>query len=119
MSELADFEDNGVALLRQKGVKRFAEVWTADDKPIGQALSLHYRTHDVNPELKLYQSYLESNSIEMGGPVFIPTHFIADYDPTAAKITLTVNMRTVQHEGWDRTPDFIAHRTSEVEELPA
>jgi histidinol phosphatase-like enzyme len=118
MTELSELEVNGAELLRQKGVKRFAEVWTADDKPIGQAISLHHRTHDINPELKMYQSYLESNSVKMGGSVFIPTDFIANYDPVAAKITLSVNMRTVQREAWDRTPDFIAHRTSEVEELP-
>ncbi|HRQ36407.1 MAG TPA: hypothetical protein PLD25_00645 [Chloroflexota bacterium] len=118
MSELESYRDETLDMLRQKGIKRFAEVWTADDVSIGEAIRLHHRTHNVNPDLKLYQTYLESKSIEMGGSVYIPTDFVADYDPAAGKVILAVNIKTVQRETWERAPDFIAHHTSQVEELP-
>ncbi|MBX3055510.1 MAG: hypothetical protein KF770_03470 [Anaerolineae bacterium] len=118
MSELESYRDETLDMLRQKGLKRFATVWTADGVCVGEAVRLHHRTHDVNPELKLYPSYLECRSIEMGGNVFIPTNFVADYDPAAHKVTLSVNIRTVQRETWERAPDFIAHHISQVEELP-
>ena len=118
MSALENYGEETVAMLRQKGLKRFADVRTADGVYIGEAVRLHHRTHDVNPELKLYPSYLECRSIEMGGNVFVPTEFVADYDPAANKVTLSVNIRTVQRETWERAPNFIAHHTSQVEELP-
>ncbi len=118
MSELESYRDETLDMLRQKGLKRFAEVWTADDVYIGEAVRLHHRPNEVNPELKLYPSYLECRSIEMGGYVFVPTEFVADYNPAANKVTLSVNIRTVQRETWERVPNFIAHHTSQVEELP-
>lgn len=119
MSEMELIQDEHVEAFKRQGLKRFASVWTADDVQVGEAIRFHYRTHGVNPELKLYASYLETNSIKMGGPVFIPTLYIADYDPAADKVILAVSLSTVQKETWDRTPDFIAHRTSEIEELIA
>lgn len=104
--------------LQEKGVKKFAQVWTADNKQIGPVLRLHHRIQDVDPELKLYAIYLEVNSIKMGGTVFVPVDFVADYNAAENKVTLSVPMRTVQRETWDRTPAFIAHHTSEIEELP-
>lgn len=106
-------------MLKEKGAKKYAEVWTADDKQIGVAIRLHHRVHDINPALKLYATYLECMSVKMGGAVFIPTDFVADYDAATNKISLAVKMSTVQRETWDRTPDFIAHHTSHVEELAA
>lgn len=119
MSALENYGEETVAMLRQKGLKRFADVWTADDVFIGEAVRLHHRMNEVNPELKLYSSYLECRSIEMGGNVFVPTEFVADYDLVADKVTLSVNIRTVQRETWERAPNFIAHHSSQVEELPA
>ncbi len=118
MPERESYREETPDMLRQRGLKRFAKVWTADDVYLGEAIRLHHRTHDVNPALKLYQTYLESKSIEMGGSVYIPTDFVADYDPAADRVTLSVDARTVQHETWERAPDFIAHHTSQVEELP-
>ncbi len=118
MSELESYRDETLDMLRQRGLKRFAGVWTADDVHIGGVIRLHHRTHDINPELKLYQTYLESKSIEMGGSVYIPTDFVADYDPATDRVTLSVDVRTVQQETWERAPDFIAHHISQVEELP-
>lgn len=118
MSTLENYAEETVEMLRLKGLKRFAAVWTADGVCIGEAVRLHHRTHDVNPELKLYPSYLECRSIEMGGNVFAPTEFVDDFDPAAGKVTLSVTIRTVQRETWERAPDFIAHHMSQVEELP-
>ena len=117
MSTLEMYGEETEVRLSLKGLKRFAEVWTADDVLIGEAMRLHHRPHDVNPELKLYACYLECRSIEMGGSVYIPTDFVADYDPAAQKVILSVTIRTVQRETWERAPNFIAHYTSQVEEL--
>jgi len=119
MSELDSRNEEAVEMLHEKGLTRFAEVWTADQVQVGEAIRLHYRTHNVNPALKMYQSYLESKSIEMGGSVFIPTDYIADYDPATGRVTLSVKIKTVKHETWERVPDFVAHHASQVEELPA
>lgn len=104
--------------LQQKGVKKFAQVWTADNKLLGPVLRLHHRLSDIDPALKMYATYLEVNSISMGGPVFVPADFITEYNAAENKLTLSVNMRTIQRETWDRTPTFIAHHTSQIEALP-
>ena len=84
---------------------------------MGQAIRLHHRTHDINPEMNLYASYLETFSIQLGGSNFIPTDFIEEVDPVENKIWLSVDFTVFKRETWDRTPTFIAHRTNKIEEL--
>lgn len=117
MSELESEEVVKTLNLKELGVPKFTEVWTDDEVRIGQAFALHHRLKDVNPALKLYATYLETKSIQMGGPVFIPTDFIETYLPDDNKLILDVDFTTVKRETWDRTPDFIAHRTSQIEML--
>lgn len=98
--------------------KKYDKVVTADEIVLGELLRIHHREEDINPELRLYASYLEIWSIDLGGQTFIPTDYIDEYDPQARKIYLTELLGTVQKESWDRTPSFIAGRKSRKEELP-
>lgn len=117
MSNIDENVEEGVMLLKENNIKKYADVFTADEVNVGRALRLHHRTYDINPDMRLYASYLESNSIQMGGSIFIPTEFIDSVDPKANAIWLSVDLGTVKRETWDRTPDFIAHRTNTIEEL--
>ncbi|MCA9920354.1 MAG: hypothetical protein KC445_20500 [Anaerolineales bacterium] len=98
--------------------KKYDKVVTVDDIVLGEALRLHHRDEDVNPELRLYASYLEIWSTELGGQTFIPTDYIDEYDAQTRTIYLTEPLSYVQKESWDRTPSFIAGHKSRKEELP-
>lgn len=98
--------------------KKYDKVVTADDVLLGELLRIHHRLEDVNPELRLYASYLEVWSIDLGGHSYIPTDYIDEYDAAARKIYITETMHTVQQETWDRAPSFVAGRHSRKEELP-
>ena len=98
--------------------KKYDKVVTADDVPLGELMRIHHRQEDINPELKLYASYLEVWSINFGGHIYIPTDFIDEYDEAAGVVYLTETKNTVQQETWDRAPSFIAGRKSQRQELP-
>lgn len=98
--------------------KKYDKVVTADDVPLGELIRIHHRREDINPELRLYASYLEVWSIDFGGHIYVPTDYIDEYDVGASTIYLTETKHTVQQETWDRTPGFIAGRKSQRQELP-
>lgn len=104
-------------MLQAKKLRKYANVYTADGQHIGLALRIRHRTEDINPDLKLYAAYLELTSIELGTKTFIPTDFIADYDPGSNRVLLTVPLKTVEDETWNREPQFVAARQGRVEEL--
>lgn len=105
--------------LRANGLKRFAEVFTADGERIGAALRfIHRPIEEVNDEMKLYRSYLVTQSIQFAGPVYIPTVYVEAYDPAANRVTLAVDFNTVANEAWNREPDFAARGLDVAEELP-
>lgn len=97
---------------------KYVKVITADEITLGELLRIHHRQEDVNPELRLYASYLEIWSIDFGGHVYVPTEYIDEYDAAANTIYLTETIHTVQQETWDRAPSFIAGRKSLRQELP-
>ena len=118
MSELESNEVEAPTLaILEMGLSKFADVLTSDDIRVGRAIRIHERKHDINPGLKLYAAYLESNSIKMGGPIFIPTDFIEEFLAETNQVILSVELSYVQRETWDRTPGFIAHRNSIIHEL--
>ena len=98
--------------------KKYDKVKTADEVTVGVRLRSHHRQEEANSLLKLYASYLEVWSIDLGGHSYIPTDFIDEYDEATGTIYLSETMATVQRETWDRAPDFIAGRRSRREELP-
>ena len=109
--------ENALTMLRDKELRRGTAVWTADDQDIGYAIRLHHRQNDVNPDLKLYGSYLELFSIPLGGATYIPTDFIRDYAPADDKLLLSVTLNEIAKESWERIPTFIAHGQATTEAL--
>lgn len=97
---------------------KYDKVVTADDVILGELLRIHHRQEDINPELRLYASYLEIWSVDLGGQSYIPTDYIDRYDQATRKVYITETLSTVQKETWDRTPSFIAGHRSRREELP-
>ncbi len=114
---IAPRNEEALTMLRAKKLRRGAAVWTADEHNIGEAIRLHHRQEDVNPDLKFYGSYLELFSIELGGDAYIPTDFIRDYDPAENKLTLAVTLREINKEAWNQTPLFVAHDKATIEPL--
>ena len=100
-------------------IKKYTDVVTSDGEQLGEALALHHRQEDIDPNLKLYATYLEVYSLEMGNASYVPTDFIAPYSSGDDQVTLAVNRATFSRETWDRTPDFIAARRSQKETLPS
>ncbi|MAT98289.1 MAG: hypothetical protein CL608_14185 [Anaerolineaceae bacterium] len=98
--------------------RKYDKVVTADDVTIGELVRIHHRQEDINPELRLYASYLEVWSIDFGGHVYVPIDYIDEYDEAAGSVYLTETKHTVQQETWDRAPAFIAGRKSQRQELP-
>lgn len=108
-----------IDMLRSKGLRKFTPVYSADGASIGSALRfIHRPVEDVNPELKLYRTYLITQSVEYGGPVYVPTMFVEDYDPETNRLTLSVDAWTLAEEVWNREPDFAARGLGVSEELP-
>ncbi len=99
--------------------KKYDKVVTADEVFVGEVLRIHHRQEDVNPELRLYASYLEVWSTAFGGHSYVPTDYIDEYDAAKGIIYLTETVQTFQHETWNRAPSFIAGHKSRREELPA
>ena len=118
LSRLHPLPDDALPMLREKGLKKYAEVETVDHHPMGVALRYFHRSpEEVDPELGLYRTYLEVQSIELGGSAFIPTQFIGSYDPETNRVTLLTSLDDLGEEGWYRTPDFIARGWGVPEEL--
>ena len=104
-------------MLRDKELKKGADVVSNDGETLGKALRLHHRPDEVNPELKLYGSYLEATNLLMGSHIFVPVEFVADYVPQTSCVTLSVPASAVLAETCDREPTFIAGHLNTSEEL--
>ena len=100
-------------------IKKYTPVFTSDGEALGEALALYHRQEDVNPKLKLYETYLEIYSLEMGNSSYVPTEFVALPAADAESVELTVAISTFAKETWDRTPDFVAGHRGKKEELPS
>jgi hypothetical protein len=110
--------ENALQMLRDKELKKGADVVTADGEQLGKALSIHHRPEDeVDPELKLYGSYLQVPNLMVGSHFYIPVDFIVDYDEEAQRVDLSVPISDVMNETWDREPSFIAGDLGEIEPL--
>lgn len=114
----APLNRDALEMLRSKNLTKYTQVVASDGHPIGVALRFRHRTEDINPDLKLYATYLEVAGVELGNNSFIPTDFIKDYDPAAGLVTLAVPFDIVEDETWNRAPTFIALRQDKIEPLP-
>lgn len=110
---------DALPMLREKELKKYTDVFTSDGEYLGVALRYYHRAPDeVDPELRLYRTYLEVQSIEMGGSTFVPTEFIGDYEPGHNKLALAATLQEVEEALWNRMPDFVARGWAVPEELP-
>lgn len=109
--------EDALQILRDKGLKKFSKVVTADDELLGNAVRFRLRTAEVNVELKNYAAYLEIASLNLGTHFYVPTEFIEDYDPDKGQVSLSVPFSVVQDESWNREPTFIAAHLDETEDL--
>jgi hypothetical protein len=106
-------------MLRAKNLARMTPVFTADGERIGVTIRfVHRPILEVNEAQKLYRSYLIVQSIDLGGPTYIPTLYIKDYDPQKNRVTLMADLETIQEEVWNREPNFVARGEGVFEELP-
>ncbi len=112
--------EDALQMLREKELKKGAQVMTADAQLLGKSLALHHRpAEETNPDLKLYASYLEVPNLLVGSHFFVPVEFISGYDPLALVVNLSVPMSAVMNETWDREPSFIAGSLDKAELLPS
>jgi hypothetical protein len=117
-SELSNRNPERLKTVLAEGVNRNTRVMTADGITLGEAVRVHYRLDNIDPELRLYAAYLEVTRSEMGNTGFVPTDYIASYSQTGNKLTLSVSFHTFESETWERRPDFVARHQNRVEELP-
>ena len=109
--------ENALQMLRDKQLKKFSKVVTADDILLGNAVHIRLRQDEANADLKLYAAYLDVASIDLGTHFYVPTEFIQEYDPEAGQVLLSVPFSVVQDELWNREPSFVAGQLEEIEEL--
>ena len=108
-----------VDMLRSNGLKKFTDVFTSEPERIGVTLRfVHRPVEDVDLEAKLYRTYLIVQSILLGGPAYIPTVYVDDYDPANNMLTLSADLNTLAELLWNREPDFVARGLGVFEELP-
>lgn len=105
--------------LRSQNLKKYTEVFTKDGERIGVTMRfVHRPIEDVNEDMRLYRSYLIVQSIVLGGPTFIPTVYIGEYDPVGNRLNLNASIKELEEETWNREPDFAARGLGVYEELP-
>ncbi len=105
--------------LRSQNLRKYTDVYTSDGERIGVALRfVHRPIEDVNEEMRLYRTYLVVQSILLGGPAYVPTLYIADYEAAGKQLDLAVEMHNLKEETWNREPDFVVRGLGVFEELP-
>ena len=110
---------DALRMLREKELKKGADVVTSDAQVLGKALSFHHRPEeDVAPDLKLYATYLEVPNLVAGSHFYVPVDFVTDFDPVSQRVNLSVPLSAVMDETWDREPSFVAGKQSQAEKLP-
>lgn len=109
---------DSIDMLREKNFKKYTEIFTSDGERIGVALRfVHRPIEDVDPMVRLYRTYLIVQSVLLGGPAYIPTVYVGDYDLAAGRLNLAVNLNKLEEELWNREPDFVAYGRGVYEEL--
>jgi len=99
-------------------LKQSEEIWTKDGQKLGRPHRLYHRIRDVNTSLRLYADYVHIVSFDLGMHFYIPLDFLDGHSPDNDHVSLTVPMKTIQKNTWDRIPDFVAHGEAEWEDLP-
>ncbi len=95
---------------------RFDKLYTADNVCLGDLIALYRRQSEAEPALKLYGEYIKVFDFTSGGSFFIPVDFVAAHDPTRREVRLSLTLRQVQNETFDRMPTFVA--SGQADTLP-
>ncbi len=98
-------------------IKFLAEVWTEDGHKLGEVHHIHHRPGEADPELLLYETYLEIQDFGLGMTYYVPADFV-QVDGASGRITVTESFQNVQRNRWHHRPPFIASGLSHTEELP-
>jgi len=98
-------------------IHKLEEVWTADGKKLGLAEKIYHRVKAAEPELELYESYLEIENFELGSSFFVPFDFIRNDEVQTERIELAVTFDDVHRNTWTRMPFFVAHGEAREEAL--
>lgn len=98
-------------------IKFLDEVWTEDGHKLGEVHHIHHRPGGADPELLLYETYLEVQDFGLGMTYYIPTDFI-QVDAVTGRIIVNETLRGVQRNRWHHRPPFIAGGYARTEELP-
>lgn len=99
-------------------IRKQDEVWTADGKKLGTARQLFHRTEGANPELRLYEAYLEVEDFDYGANFYVPTDFITERQAETGHLLLSKKRDEAMELTWFRMPEFVAQGRSRKEALP-
>jgi hypothetical protein len=99
-------------------IKRWDEVWTADEQKLGIAQQLYHRTDDIDPALQLYATYLEVEDFDFGTSFYVPTEFVAERQDQAGRVNVSKKRSEAMQLTWFRMPDFVAQGSYRKEALP-
>jgi hypothetical protein len=98
-------------------INKLEEIWTADDKKLGEANAIYHRLEGVNPELRYYAHYLHVQNFDYGDDYYIPTDFIKGRDEKTGSVVLEKTFQEVLTNTWTRMPEFILHGNGQIEKL--
>ena len=97
-------------------MKFHADVLSNDGHKLGAAQALFHSRGNVDDiETQPYRRHLKIFNFETGESYFVPTEYLDQ----SADLTIVVRAshQSILHEGWDRTPRYIAYDDAEVETL--
>ena len=85
-------------------------VFTSDEQKLGAAVRIYRnpREDDIDPERKVFESYLYVFNVDYPERFFIPLAYLERYDEKADRIILNVTMAQIEHDMLTRKPLFVA-----------
>ena len=90
-----------------------SEVKLADGLLLGTVQGLYRRADDddeeINPDLKLFEYYMEVVNLDIGKDFYIPTAYIDHIEKDGGEVWLSKDFDEVKGETLNREPQFIAH----------
>ena len=101
----------------EQSIKYRDEVWSKDDAMLGLAMVVHHRQIGADPDVKIYEAYLEVEDFVLGMSYFIPAEFLLDRDEGSGRVVVDRTLKQVLHNTWTRRPTFVAAGAGEEETL--
>lgn len=101
------------------GIRKLDEVWSSDEKLFGLAQHIFMREEGADPDLLLYEGYLEVENYDLGEIFYVPLDFIASRDDKEEKVLVSATFTEALRQTWTRIPHFVARGAGRKEELLA